>query len=105
LNNIRAQYIVCLQPNGNDNQVRSYPTKVKKYVSHRGRKFQGKSHINDGMSDRERQYSTAKYVGCKFVVKVIYPDEVSRDIEIHVNEVHTGQEPGSRTNCYFLPVH
>jgi hypothetical protein len=69
--------------------VRPYSTKVKKYVYHRGRKFQSKSHIDDGLNDREKQYCTAKYVRCKFAVKVIYPNEVGRDIEIHVNEEHT----------------
>jgi len=54
LNNIRAQHMVRLQPNGNDNQVRPYPIKVKKYVCHQGRKFQGKSHIDDGLSDKRK---------------------------------------------------
>jgi hypothetical protein len=56
---------------------------------------------NDGVSQR----STAKYVGCSFRVKIVEPIEEGLDIEIFINTEHNGHEPGSKTNCYFLPVH
>ena len=94
-----------LKPIHRYTRVNPFASTVKIYVCHRGRKFQGKSNGNNGSSDRVRQYSAAKNVGCKFYVKVVYSDYEGRDIEIHMNAQHNGHEHGSMTYCYFLPVH
>jgi hypothetical protein len=56
---------------------------------------------NDGV----RQRSTTKYVGCNFRVKIVEPIEEGLNIEVFINTEHNGHEPGSKTDCYFLPVH
>ena len=61
----------------------------------------GKTHDYDPNGDKQRQYSIAKHVGCKFVVKVICPDNASRHIEIWVNPNHTSHEPGSNLMFFF----
>ena len=56
-------------------------------------------------TDKQRQCSIAKHVGCKFAIKVICPNDIEQDIEVFVNTNHTGHEPGSKDDVFFLPLH
>lgn len=105
MNNLKAKHAVCLKFLQNYTRVSPYASKVVIYVCHRGRKPRNTINDTDGTSDRLRQHSTTKYMGCKSYIKIIYPDEEGLDIQIHVNAEHNGHELGSKEDCYFLPVH
>ena len=68
-------------------------------------RFSGKNLEHDHHTDKQRQCSIAKHVGCKFSVKVICSNDTEQDIEIFVNTNHTGHEPGSKADIFFLPLH
>ena len=104
-NDLIVQHRVCLTIIHNYTRVLFYALKVVIYVCHRGRKPRNTIDDTHETSDRMRQHSTTKYVCWKFCVKIIYPNDKERDIQIHVNAEHNGREPGSRKYCYFLPVH
>ena len=105
MNNLMAQNSVLLKPIHRYRRVTPYPHEMVIYICHRGRKFQGKTCEDDSDGNRVRQCSTAKYVGCKFCVRVLYLVEEGQDLEVHVNAEHRGHEPGSKTDSYFLPIH
>jgi hypothetical protein len=64
-------------------------------MCHRGRKIWGKALKIDDTNNQIRQRPSEKFVGCKFVVKIICGDGEGQDIEVHVNPCHNGYEPGS----------
>ena len=65
----------------------------------------GKNLEHGHHTDKQRQCSVAKHVGCKFAVKVICSNDTEQDIEIFVNTNHTSHEPGSKADVFFLPLH
>lgn len=69
------------------------------------KKFQGKTILDADHNDGVRQRSTTKYVGCSFRVKIVEPIEEGLDIEVFINTKHNEHEPGSKIDCYLLPVH
>ena len=60
---------------------------------------------HDHHTNKQRQCSIAKHVGCKFAVKVICSNDIEQDIEIFVNTNHIGHEPGSKSDVFFLLLH
>jgi hypothetical protein len=55
---------------------------------------------DDDNSDGIMQRSTVKYVGYNFWMKIIEPIEEGLDIEVFINTLHNGHEPGSKTDGY-----
>ena len=104
MNNLKATYFVCLKPIHKYSRVLPNASTVFIYVCHRGTRFSGKKLEYDLHTDKQRQCSIAKHVGCKFAVKVICPNDIEQDIEIFVNTNHTGHESGSKGDV-FLPLH
>jgi hypothetical protein len=64
------------------------------YVYYYGRKFKCKTFNIDDTTDRIRQWSFEKYLGCKFLIKIIHANAKGQDIEVHVNARHNGDELG-----------
>ena len=105
MNNLKATYSVCLKPIHKYSRVLPNASTVFIYVCHRGTRFSGIKPEYDLHTDKQKQCSIAKHVGCKFAVKVICPNDTEQDIEIFVNTNHTGHEPGSKGDVFFLPLH
>jgi hypothetical protein len=105
INSLKAQHAVRLNLIHVYRRTMPYPSRVEVYVCHCGRKFRGKAFNIDDTNDRIRQRSSEKFVGCKFLVKIICGDGEGQEIEVHVNPHHNGHEPGSQSDAYFLPVH
>jgi hypothetical protein len=104
INKVKATHTVRLSPIQDYNRVRPYLAYVVIYACHRG-KFRGKTMLDDDHNDGVRQQSTAKYVGCNFRMKIVEPIKEGLDIKVFINTEHKGHESGSKTDCYFLPVH
>lgn len=92
LDRLMAQHAVCLKPIHRYSKVTWYLREVLIYACQRGQKFPKKTNGDDDNGDRWRQCSTAKYVGCKFSVHILYPDEEGRYVEVHINEEHSSHE-------------
>ena len=105
MNNLKATYSICLKPIHKYSRVLSYASTVFIYICHRDTKFLEKNLEHDHHTDKQKQCSIAKHVGCKFVVKIICPNDTEQDIEIFVNINHTSHEPWSKGDVLFLPVH
>jgi hypothetical protein len=105
INSLKAHHAVRLNLIHVYRRTMLYPSRVEVYVCHRGRKFRGKAFNIDDTNDRIRQRSSEKFVGCKFLVKIIRGDGEGQEIEVHVNPYHNGHEPRSQSDAYFLPVH
>jgi ribosomal protein L31E len=105
INSLKAQCAVRLNLIHVYRRKMPYPSKVEVYVCHCGRKFRGKAFNIDDINDQIWQRSSEKFVGCKFLVKIIRGDGKGQEIEVHVNPHHNGHEPGSESDAYFLPVY
>ena len=75
MNNLKATYSVCLKPIHKYSRVLPNASTIFIYVCHRGTRFSEKKPEYDLHTDKQRQCSIAKHVGCKFVVKVICPND------------------------------
>lgn len=105
IQDIKAKHVVHLKLIQVYKKVRPYAAKVSIYVCHRGREFRGKKIDQNDSSESLRLRSSAKYVGCTFRLKIVEPEQEGQVIEMYVNSAHSGHVPGSKTDCYFLPVH
>ena len=105
MNNLKVTYSVYLKSIHKYSRVLPNASTVFICVCHRCTRFLGKKLEYDHHTDKQRQCSIAKHVGCKFVVKVICSNNTDQDIEIFVNTNHTGYEPRSKGNVFFLPLH
>jgi hypothetical protein len=65
------------------------------------KKVLGKAFNIDETNDQIRQRSSEKFVGCKFLVKIIRRDGEGQEIEVHVNPHHNGYEPGLQSDANF----
>ena len=73
-------------------------------MCNQGTSWMGKILEYDLNDDKQRQYSTAIYVECKFAVKIIWLDDTRQYIEIWMNPNHTSNERRSKVNVFFFTV-
>ena len=102
INNLKATYSICLKPIHKYSRMLPNASTVFIYMCHQGTRFLGKKLEHDHHTDKQRQCSIAKHVGCKFAVKVICSNDTEQDIEIFVNTNHIGHELGSKGDVFFL---
>ena len=105
MNNLKATYFVCIKPIHKYSRVLPYASTMFIYVCHQSTKFLEKNLEPHLHTDKQRQCSITKHVGCKFAVKVICPHDIEQNIEILMNTNHTDHELGSKGDVFLSPLY
>lgn len=79
MKNLKSQHVVYLKLIQQYKKVRPFTLKVSIYACHHGKKFWGKAFDIEDTGDIW-QHHMQKYIGYKFFVKIIHPDEEKQDI-------------------------